>query len=340
MAGYRRRAKGGREYWELTWRENGKARTESLGPANRLRESEVRELAKRKSRSLLLTEHTLLKPQQSFADYARSYLEWHASEYPASSWRIESILTLHLLEHFTGTLHGVCQLDIERYKVKRLRACAAPETVAKEMRTLSAMLNRAIDLGLLTTNPCRLVGKPKSLQQSGILFYTSAELDLIYGACVEEWHKYAWMFYAGTGARRMEGLSLKWPQVGREELKLVSTGEERTKSGQARILPLTVGAQEALAFFKAWPQRSDLYVLPRIEPESLSRRAAKCIQRAGLPGSLHTFRHTFISHLASDVNIPIIAIKEWAGHSTIRVTERYMHLRESAADVILKAKRI
>jgi integrase len=340
MAGYRRRTKGTAEYWELTWRENGQARTESLGRVSNLRESEVRRIAERKTRELILAAHTVLKPQQSFTAYAREYLDWHADEYPASSERIQQIIEQHILAHFKGTLDGVCQLDVEAYKKQRLRAGAAAETVAKELRTLSAMLNRAKDLGYIAINACKLVTRPKSLEQAGILFYTQDEMQAIYKACVEPWHKYAWMFYAGTGARRMEGLNLKWREVGTDELKLISTGEERTKSGQARALPLSIGAQEALEFFRTWEQRSDLYVLPRITPPSLSRRAAKCIARAKLPGSLHTFRHTFISRLAENSEIPVLAIKEWAGHSSLQVTEKYMHLRPSATSELLRATRI
>ena len=339
MAGYRRRTVKGREYWELTWQEGGKSRTESLGAVGKLRESEVQQIAKRKGRALLFAEHVGVSNAQSFASYAREYLAWHEAEYPASHERIRQIVEQHLSAHFTGTLYGVCQLDIEAYKRKRL-AIVAPETVAKELRTLSAMLNRARDLGYIRTNPCKLVSRPQSLEQRGIQFYTVEEMDLIYAKCVEPWHKYAWMLYVGTGARRMEGLNLKWREIGTEEIRVISTGEERTKSGQARVIPMTMGAKEALAFFKSWEGKSDLYVLPRVTPPSLSRRAAKCIERAELAGSLHTFRHTFISRLAEDPRYPIIAIKEWAGHSTVKVTERYMHLRDSAVKELLRATRI
>lgn len=341
MAGYRKRGKDGAEYWELTWRENGKPKTESLGRVGQLRESEVRTIADRKSRELLLADHITLKPQQTFAAYAREYLEWHAAEYPSGTWRVEYIVERHLLKHFTGTLDGVLQLDVERYKFLRLAAESAPGTVTKELRTLSAMFTRAINLGLLRVNPCALVAQPKSLNQSGIRFYSPADMVQIYDkGCFEAWHKFAWMFYAGTGARRMEGLNLKWKEVGSEGMRLVSTGEERTKSGLARDIPLSLGAQEALAFFRTWQNKSDLYVLPRITPPSLSRAAAKCIRRAKLTGSLHRFRHTFITTLAMDPRVPVLTIKEWAGHSTLAVTEKYMHFRPGATDEILKGMRI
>lgn len=342
MAGFRRRKKGGIEYWEINWREAGITRTQSLGRVERLRESEVRELARRKGRELILSEHAGTKPQLSFAEWCRQYLEWHASEYPHSHQRVAQIVEQYLLAHFTGTLAGVSQIDVERYKAKRVTAGAAAGTVTKEMRTLKAILNRAVSIGHLTINPGALVRPPKSLNhRKGFRYFTAADLQQLYTkGCVENWHRWAWQLYASTGARRSELMNLKWADVGTETLHLVSTGEERTKSGEGRDVPLMASAIEAFAFFRTWPDASDLYVLPRITGPSLSRVAARCIRRAGLTGSLHTLRHTFGSNLAADARIPVTAIKEWMGHSTIRVTEQYLHLRDNQTNEILRGMRL
>jgi len=203
-------------------------------------------------------------------------------------------------------------------------------------------LNRAQALGEIRANPAKLVQAPRTLNnRKGFQFFSLDELQKIYTTgAIEPWHKHAWMLFAGTGARRMELLNLKWSDVGTDTLHLISTGEQRTKSGQGRDVPISRGAGEALAFFRTWAHRSDLYVLPRITPPSLSRIAAQCIRRAKLTGSLHKFRHTFISHLAMDARVPIGAIKEWAGHSTIAVTEQYMHHRPSMTDEILRELRL
>jgi hypothetical protein len=50
-------------------------------------------------------------------------------------------------------------------------------------------------------------------------------------------------------------------------MKIVSTGEERTKSGDWREIPLTDGAREAL---QALP-RDGQHILPQITKEALSR---------------------------------------------------------------------
>jgi len=132
---------------------------------------------------------------------------------------------------------------------------------------------------------------------------------------------FVWKLYANTGMRRMEGLQLLRKWVGSDGLKIVSTGEERTKSGQWREIPLTDSAREAL---EALP-RSGPYVLPRMHPASLSRFAIKDAQRAGLDGSLHTLRHTYISHLVR-AGVPLRTVQLYAGHAHITTTEGYAYL--------------
>lgn len=349
MASYRKRINSaGVEYWQITWRENGKARTKSVGRvAGGLRESEVKELARRKSRELVIAQNApqIADDGVHFDDFVIDYLGWHAGEYPHSHQRIAQIIEQHIAPHFDMLLTEIEQVDIERFKAARMNAKPKPAvgTVIKEMRTLRAMLNRAVSLGLLTRNVCDAVKPPKQLESKrvGFAYFSAEEMVAIYTkGCVEEWHRMAWRFFAGTGARRGEGLNLKWSEVDDDTITLISTGEERTKSGQARSVPISAGTAEALHFFRHWSKRSDIYVLPRVTPESLSRIAARCIRRAGLKGSLHTFRHTFITHLAMNPLVPIHAIKEWAGHSTIAVTEQYIHHRPNTTDDFVRSLRL
>jgi integrase len=131
---------------------------------------------------------------------------------------------------------------------------------------------------------------------------------------------------ANTGIRRGEALILRRNWIRGGVVQILSTGEERTKSGKWREVPLSPGAIEGLQGLDAALGDRD-YLLPRVAPPSLSRAAAKCIMRADLEGSIHTLRHTFISHLAMDPARSIRDIQLWAGHSSIATTEKYMYLR-------------
>jgi site-specific recombinase XerD len=57
----------------------------------------------------------------------------------------------------------------------------------------------------------------------------------------------------------------------------------------------------------------------------LSRTFKEIYHRAGIAKSgIHIWRHTFVTH-ALMRGADLIAVKEWAGHSSVRTTEKYMH---------------
>ncbi len=61
-------------------------------------------------------------------------------------------------------------------------------------------------------------------------------------------------------------------------------------------------------------------------------------RRAGLRpgGRVHILRHTFCSRLAAR-NVPMLSIKELAGHQSLETTQRYMHLSSAAPRDALRA---
>jgi site-specific recombinase XerD len=63
--------------------------------------------------------------------------------------------------------------------------------------------------------------------------------------------------------------------------------------------------------------------------QSLSRHCANDLAKAGLDGSLHCLRHTYICHLLL-AGVPIRTVQLYAGHAKISTTEIYAYqvLRE------------
>jgi len=254
-----------------------------------------------------------------FGQFTQEYLLWHQSEHPASFYRIEQLVRQHLTPAFEFTpLDMITPQLAEQYKFDRQKS-AAPATVGKEIRTLKAILNKAIEWGRIRVNPIHYVSEPKQLNSRPERFYSAEELQLIYLASPDKPH--VWRLMANTGIRRGEALQLRWADVGREEIRVVSTEDERTKSGKWRTVPLSEGAREALGRFKQEGER----VLPHIRPESLSRAFMHDATRASVDGSLHTLRHTFISHLVMR-GVPLRTVQILAGHAHFTTTERYAHL--------------
>lgn len=257
----------------------------------------------------------------TFGRYAREYVTWRGMKFPDSQERVEQIIEQHLIPAFEFVALDSLKPDqVEQWMQVRLTK-VKPETVAKELRTLKAVLHHAMDRDVLARDPLRTVTAPRNLESSPIRFYEAHELARIYEASFDKGS--VWKLLANTGMRRGEALALNWSNVGPHSIQILSTSEDRTKSGKWREVPLSDGARLALEDL-AWNGREG-YVLPRIAPESLSRSFVKDAARAGLPGHLHELRHTYVSHLVR-AGVPLRTVQVLAGHAHYSTTERYAHV--------------
>jgi len=234
---------------------------------------------------------------------------------------VAQIAAQHLTDFCGFALSQIDSAQIERWKAARMMAVSS-ETVAKELRTLKAILNKAVEWGEIEKSPAQYVESPKNLQSEPMTWYTKAQLAKLYktnrGA--------EWRLMANTGLRRTEARQLKWAQVDlkRRTLDVISSAQSRTKSGRWRQVPLSDGALAALKTLRRRAGTSD-YVIPRIMARSLSRAFTKATERLGLPGSLHSLRHSYGAHLVM-AGVPLRTLQVLMGHASMKTTERYAHL--------------
>lgn len=341
----RRKDRKGRDrYYVLTWSDAAGNHREIIGTVGVMREGDAQTILRAKQVELK-TGRKILNSSFghgiTFSQCAEDYLKWHCGEYPDSHYRIAQIVHDHLTPAFEFTQIGAITLEqAEEFKRTRRRVAKA-HTVTKELRTLKAVLNWAVGRKMLDANPIEGVKGPRILDAKPHFFYEPADMLALYEACRKQvnagygpqpdpLHAAIWRFYANTGARRGEGMHLKKRWIGRDGIKLISTGEERTKSGDWREVPKTEGAAEALDRLKHAVDGE--YVLPRVTLPSLSRAFVKDARRAGLGGSLHALRHTYISILMRDTQTPVRTIQLYAGHASITTTEGYLYLRTNLKD--------
>lgn len=257
------------------------------------------------------------RPAPRFEEFARDYLIWHQTEYPDSNYRVAQIINDHLAPHFGPTpLNLISVQQAEDYKTAR-RPLVRGSTLTKELRVLHALINRAVDLKTIPENPISIVQGPKNLDSKPHRWYSKAELAKLYR---KSEYGPIWKLYANTGLRRTEGLILRTTWVSKKTIKILSTGEDRTKDGEWREIPRTDGATEALAQLEAHGE----YILPRMRKESLSRACLRDSRAAGLDGSLQTLRHTFVCHMLL-AGVPIRTVQLYAGHAKISTTEGYAY---------------
>ena len=344
-------------YWELAWvgpdvdPATGKKNrhTRNLGRRDAIPERLAKDALRELQRELFLHEHGLVAaaPLAVTCDrWREDYLAWHAHEYPDSTYRTAQILEQHMPADWAfRAIDTLTERDLEEAKRAWRAAGYASETITKHVRAFKAWINRAVATRLLASSPWDVVSAPQNLDSAPPEYYELDELETLYLASSFDphhaeapqhapWHAPAWKWLANTGLRRGEALLQRRAWVYDDHLRVLSTGEERTKSGKWREIPLFPGAIEALQALDALLGDRE-HVLPRVTKPALSKAAAKCIRRAELPGSLHTLRHTFGTHLAKDPNVPVRTIQEWMGHASITTTEIYLHVRRSPPPVAL-----
>lgn len=303
------------ERWYLNWSEGGRQHRKSLG---RITEHEA-ELRRKGKEIELSTGKRIFVASADFSDHLERYLIWHRTQFPDSHFRVAQIAEQHFAE-FRGV--AVAQIDsalIERWKARRMMAVSS-ESAAKELRTLKAVLRKAVQWGEIDKSPATHVEAPKNLRSEPIVWYSKAQLARLY----KMHHGLTWRLMANTGLRRTEAQQLRWAQVNlkRKTLDVVSSLEARTKSGRWREVPLSDGA---IASLKKLKKHDAEHVLPRITAESLSRAFLQDVARLKLGGSLHSLRHTYAAHLVMAA-VPLRTVQVLMGHASFKTTERYAHL--------------
>lgn len=188
-------------------------------------------------------------------------------------------------------------------------------TVNRFFALISKATTEAVRLGKMPVRP----EFPYRKESKGKLrWITKAEEQLMLDAAFELWSHADAMSMAAlitvlvdTGVRLSE--LLKAPKIGGLD-RLVLTD---TKNGQSRSVPLTERAKTRLPHVPNWTAMQAIGRFSRLR------------DHCGLPDvTLHTLRHTCASRLVQS-GMDLYRVKEWLGHSSITVTQRYSHLSPS-----------
>ncbi len=293
----------------------------------------------RRLRTELLSPLRPAKEVPTFAAYANEFMKTYAASNNKPSEREAKacILKHHLLLAFGSMpLDTIRTHAIETLKASLLAKNLSRKRVNNVLACLGKMLRYANEIEILEVVP-RI--KLLKIAPQKFDFLTFEEFSRLLDAMEADAERRALLLAAGeAGLRQGEIIALEWGDV---DLVAGTLTVRRSswrghvgspKSGRDRKIPLTKRLRAAL---KAARQlRSDLVFcypdgkpLTRSAIEAAFRYACK---RAGLRriGS-HVLRHTFCSHLAMKGAAPK-AIQDLAGHSTLAMTLRYMHLAPSA----------
>ena len=166
-------------------------------------------------------------------------------------------------------------------------------------------------------------------------FFPLEEIDRILAAAAPRWRPMI-ALASRTGLRIGELIGLRWEDVNLDSQVLVvrqaiTKGVLTTpKSGKPREVPIS---DETTQILRSIQHTRGPFVFARADGGHVNQSRATealraaCVAAKITPAGWHTLRHSFASNLAeSDTSLK--AIQEMLGHSSIKETERYAHLRK------------
>ncbi len=224
-------------------------------------------------------------------------------------------------------LDDITPLVVEQYR-DSLYETHKDGTVLQYMRVLHTAFAWGVKMLGLSYNPVRgLVPKAVKSRRRAL---THDEREAILNGTTGWWRD-VWMALLYTGLRRSELAGLRLDQV---ELDTPAPYLEFTgKGGKVRVVPLEGEAIDCFArLLDAAPTHGPggRDTVLGVGDGHMADRWRAERRRLGLPEdiTLHTFRHDFATYIANLPEVPITEVRDVMGHSSVVITEIYVHKDE------------
>ena len=285
-------------------------------------------------------------PALTFGEFAEEFVRDHVRANrlaPSTAANMEMNLREHLLPMF-GVL-GLDQITDDEVKEIKLLELAIG-TINKLLQLLGQILRAAIDAKHIGSMP-----KIKRIKKKGGRhpFYQPEDYErLVAGATATDPRALVLVLLGGdAGLRIGEIIALDWARVdfAADKVHVEVTDWQGhlgpPKGGKPRSVSMTPRLRAALYELGGSDPCRSARVLTRSQgrygqegdpvTRSVTREwleATHTTANVPIMGP-HTLRHTFCSHLAM-AGQPVTAIRDLAGHSSVAITNDYMHLAPAA----------
>ena len=276
-------------------------------------------------------------PCPAFRDWVDEWWQQTSPRYKLSTLKgYRSVLARQLLPAFGDMrLDDITRPVIERWFANYSRK--SPGGANHSLTLLGTILNHAMRAQVCAKNPVRRIRRNPSRKMTRTLSVGERERLLAAIEAVPSRNRtqaLAVKMLLLTGCRKNEITTLRWEEVGDGVLNLADS-----KTGARRVW-LGAEARDAIDEARARqesPDRRSAYVFPNPLDRhrclgSLDRVWTTLRKRAGITDvRLHDLRHSFASEAVRQ-NIPIPVVSKLLGHSSIRMTMRYVHANEDEID--------
>jgi integrase len=256
-------------------------------------------------------------------------------------------------KHIKPWLGPLPLVKITPYQVQKwltaLAQVANPPTVKKAHTLLQTALGvrGAIGDQRLAVNPCVIV-RPPTYSSVEWQLLTSPQIDLLLEHTTERWRPLL-IVLADTGVRWSEMAALTRADYNplRRELLIRRSLDRQgqvqpTKNRRNRAVPLPGRAVTTLNLLaEGLDTDQRLFTAPRggpLAPSNFTNRVWKpACEKTGVTARIHDLRHSYASRMLAG-GATLAEVRDLLGHSSITVTEKYLHIdRGSLADTVLRA---
>ena len=215
--------------------------------------------------------------------------------------------------------------DLEEYIIHLREIGNSPATINRKMAIVKKVLRYAYNNQIISLLP----KVPSQREPKGrIKYYTKTEEDEILDLMDDHDLRDLFAVLLDTGFRRGEALSIEWEDVRFDQNLIRLADPDSNKASVTRTVPMTRRVQEIMTLRLGFDlDRPFPYTSPEVDT-LLSRFRKETGYKGKSDALLHTCRHTFCSRLVQR-GVPIVAVKELAGHKDINTTLRYSHLAPS-----------
>lgn len=220
------------------------------------------------------------------------------------------------------------RLDVEDYKILRVREGRQPNTINLELSAVRAFYNWLIEIRELAVgNPARRAKHLRTLKKKNHAISLS-DFHALLAAAESPYERVLLLLGVSTGMRGGELLALRWDEIDRET-SVIRLPAEKTKSAADRVVPLRHDVLELLDLLPRDGER--VFGRWARTPGNLRLKWLRLWERAGLPPqTLHCLRHTFATWMlrgGSDLR----TVQELLGHANLATTAAYLTAAETAA---------
>jgi integrase/recombinase XerD len=237
------------------------------------------------------------------------------------------------LRHAAKPLHDITLLDIQTWQLSLCGKSAASQQTA--LAALKSLLSFGHQLGVLQLNVGKLARSPKVKDRLNERILSEDEVRSMLDGETQPRNRILLRLLYFAGLRVSELCALTW-----RDLTPRRSGGQITvfgKGGQTRTVLLNPNLWDDLCGLRGEEGSNDpvfrsrqvglgsSYHLSRKQVYRIVRTAAR---RVGIEGNVspHWLRHSHASH-SLDRGAPIHLVRQTLGHSSIVITEKYLHAR-------------